>query len=342
MSASAEQRRKEVLSAIVSDYIARQEPVGSKALVERHKLGVSSATIRNDMAVLEAEGLIAQTHTSSGRIPTEKGYRAFVDSIHSVKPLTPAERTAILHFLEEGVDVEDVLKRSVQLLSQLTHQVAMVQLPTLQVSRVVHVEVVPMSPVRILLVVITDTGRVEQRHVDTIAPVTVEAVTEVRDRLNATLIGTTMAQGQKNLAGLAEQVSPQAGELMDKAVHVLLDTLVDTPSDKLIVAGAPYVTNMRRELPAGLGAVLEALEEQVILLKLLSAVNELGTVNISIGEENEDVQLHGTSVVTAAYGSQVAPLGALGVMGPTYMDYTGTISKVGAIAHYVSKILGHE
>ncbi|MDY6050770.1 MAG: heat-inducible transcriptional repressor HrcA [Corynebacterium sp.] len=337
MSASAHQRRKDVLSAIVSDYIARQEPVGSKALVERHKLGVSSATIRNDMAVLEAEGLIAQTHTSSGRIPTEKGYRAFVDSIHSVKPLSGAERTAILHFLEEGVDVEDVLKRSVQLLSQLTHQVAMVQLPTLQASRIVHVEVVPMSPLRILLVVITDTGRVEQRHVDLLVAVTPEVVTQVRDRLNHSLIGTTMTEGQSSLTGLGDTVSPQARELMDGAVHVLVDTLVDTPSDKLIVAGAPYVANMRRELPAGLEAVLEALEEQVILLKLLSTVNELGTVSISIGEENEDAQLYGTSVVTAAYGS-----GALGVMGPTYMDYTGTISKVGAIANYVSQILGHE
>ena len=138
---SADERRQAVLRAIVADYIASQEPVGSKSLVERHNMGVSSATIRNDMAVLEQQGYISQTHASSGRIPTEAGYRAFVDALHDVKPLSSAERHAILDFLENGVDLEDVLRRSVQLLAQLTNQAAVVQLPTLSVSRVKHCEV---------------------------------------------------------------------------------------------------------------------------------------------------------------------------------------------------------
>ena len=120
MSSATQRRRHEVLRAIVADYIASQEPVGSKTLVDRHSLGVSSATIRNDMAALESEGYIEQQHASSGRIPTQKGYRLFVDSINEVKPLSQAEHAAISRFLNEGVDVEDVLRRSVQLLSQLT------------------------------------------------------------------------------------------------------------------------------------------------------------------------------------------------------------------------------
>src|SRR5438105_14719652 len=107
--ANAEDRRFEVLRAIVADFVSTKEPVGSKALVERHNLGVSSATVRNDMAVLEAEGYIAQPHTSSGRVPTDKGYRQFVDRISEVKPLSTAERRAILDFLESGVDLDDVL-----------------------------------------------------------------------------------------------------------------------------------------------------------------------------------------------------------------------------------------
>ena len=168
MTANTERRRAEVLGAIVADYIASQEPVGSKALVERHNLGVSSATIRNDMAVLEAEGYITQEHASSGRVPTEKGYRRFVDSISQVKPLSRAERRAILGFLEDGVDLEDVLRRSVQLLSQLTRQVAVVQVPTFDVSRVRHCEVVQLADVRLLLILITDAGRVGRagRRVD--------------------------------------------------------------------------------------------------------------------------------------------------------------------------------
>ena len=124
-------RKLAVLRAIVEDYVATQEPVGSKALVERHSLGVSPATVRNDMAALEEEGFIAQPHTSAGRVPTDKGYRLFVDRLTTVKPLSAAERRAITTFLDGAVDVDDVVQRSVRLLAQMTRQVAIVQYPTL-------------------------------------------------------------------------------------------------------------------------------------------------------------------------------------------------------------------
>ena len=181
MASSTDARRQEVLRAIVADYIASQSPVGSKALLERYQLGVSSATIRNDMAVLEAEGLIAQEHASSGRVPTQKGYRQFVDTLHDVKPLSAAERRAMLTFLEGGVDLEDVLRRSVQLLAQVTKQAAVVQMPNLKVSRVKHCEVVALSPVRLLLVLITDNGRVDQRNVELADVIDPEQTLRLRD-----------------------------------------------------------------------------------------------------------------------------------------------------------------
>src|SRR5215210_9169599 len=138
-------RKLAVLRAIVEDYVSTQEPVGSKALVERHSLGVSPATIRNDMAALEDEGYIAQPHTSAGRIPTDKGYRLFVDKLSSVKPLSPAERRAIQSFLDGAVDLDDVVGRTVRLLAQLTRQVAVVQYPSLTRSSVRHVELVGIS-----------------------------------------------------------------------------------------------------------------------------------------------------------------------------------------------------
>ena len=123
-----EERKLAVLRAIVEDYVATQEPVGSKALVDRHRLGVSPATVRNDMAALEEEGFITQPHTSAGRIPTDKGYRLFVDRLSQVKPLTAAERRAIATLLEGAMDLDDVVQRSVRLLAQLTRQVAMARL----------------------------------------------------------------------------------------------------------------------------------------------------------------------------------------------------------------------
>ena len=164
-------RKLDVLRAIVEDYVATEEPVGSKALVERHGLGVSPATVRNDMAALEDEGYIHQPHTSAGRVPTDKGYRLFVDKLATLKPMSAAERRAIATLLDGAVDLDDVVQRSVRLLSQLTRQVAIVQYPSLSRSTVRHIELVSLTPTRVMLILILSTGRVEQRLVELDAPV---------------------------------------------------------------------------------------------------------------------------------------------------------------------------
>src|SRR3569833_3046813 len=158
-----DERRLQVLRAIVQDFVSTNDPVGSKALAERHDLGVSPATIRNDMAVLEEQGYLTPPHTSAGRVPTDKGYRLIVDRLAAVKPLAVAERRASERFLDGAVDLHDVLGRTVRLLAQLTRQVAVVQYPTLSRSTVRHLEVVTVDASRLLQVLITDTGRVEQR-----------------------------------------------------------------------------------------------------------------------------------------------------------------------------------
>ena len=206
---SADDRRFEVLRAIVADFVATKEPIGSKSLVERHNLGVSSATVRNDMAVLEAEGYIAQPHTSSGRIPTEKGYREFVDRLDDVKPMSSAERRAILSFLESGVDLDDVLRRAVRLLAQLTRQVAVVQYPTLSSSTVRHLEVVALNPARLLLVVINDSGRVDQRIVELGNPLDEHQLGQLREMLGGALDGKRLAAASVAVADLAGQLMVQ-------------------------------------------------------------------------------------------------------------------------------------
>src|SRR6266516_844099 len=150
-------RRQRLLRFIIDEYVSTAQPVGSNALVEKYGLPVSAATIRNDMAALEDEGYITQPHTSAGRIPTDKGYRLFVDRIGTVKPLSLAEKRAIQSFLEGAVDLDDVLHRTVRLLAQITRQVAVVQYPSLSRSLVRHLEVVALAPARLMLVLITDT-----------------------------------------------------------------------------------------------------------------------------------------------------------------------------------------
>lgn len=338
MAGPARERRQAVLRAIVADYIAMQEPVGSKTLVEKHKLQVSSATIRNDMAVLETEGYIAQPHASSGRVPTEKGYRAFVDAINDVKPLSLPERRAISDFLESGVDLEDVMRRSAHLLAQLTRQAAVVQLPTLSVSRIKHCEVVALTPRRLLLVVITDNGRVDQRNVELSSPIDESGVTYLRDLFNGALAGKTMSDASTSLALLAADPPPAVADHLTRAIAVIMDTLVDTPSDRVLIAGAANLVPSRTDLLS----VVEALEEQVVVLKLLANLPELGNVSVVIGKENEDEDLAKASIVTTSYGTAGETFGGLGVLGPTYMDYPGTIQKVAAVANYISLILAGE
>jgi len=344
---TADDRRFQVLRAIVADFIATKEPIGSKALVERHNLGVSSATVRNDMAVLEAEGYIAQPHTSSGRVPTEKGYREFVDRIHDVKPLSTPERRAILSFLESGVDLDDVLRRAVRLLAQLTRQVAVVQYPTLSASTVRHLEVVALTPARLLMVVITDSGRVDQRIVELGDTIDDHQVGQLRDLLSQALEGKRLSAASAAVADLASRLntgSGQAGKLGDavgRSATVLLESLVEHTEERLLLGGTANLTRNTADFGGSLRSVLEALEEQVVVLRLLAAQQDADKVTVRIGHETEAEQMAGTSVVTTTYGSAGTVYGGMGVVGPTRMDYPGTMANVAAVARYIGEVLGN-
>ena len=226
-------RRLAVLRAIVEDYVATQEPVGSKALVERHSLGVSPATVRNDMAVLEEEGFITQPHTSAGRVPTDKGYRLFVDRLTAIKPMSAAEKRAIATILDGAVDLDDVVHRSVRLLSQLTHQVAVVQYPTLSGSTVRHIELVLLAPTRVLLVLILSTGRVEQRLVELDSPATDDELAAIRAAVSRAAVGESIADAAQTLRGL-----DATGDTTAKVVDALVEAMSDYRSDgRVVVAG---------------------------------------------------------------------------------------------------------
>jgi heat-inducible transcriptional repressor len=337
----ADDRRLDVLRAIVEDYVSTNEPVGSKSLVERHQLGVSPATVRNDMAVLEDEGYITQPHTSAGRVPTDKGYRLFVDRLSGVKPLSPAERKAIESFLSGANDLDDVVHRTVRLLAQLTRQVAVVQYPSLSRSSVRHLELVHISDTRLLVVLITDTGRVEQRTVDLPGLVSDEDVADLRARLNTRVAGRPLAEAPGLLEDLAAGFGPEARPNVNAVVSAVLEALVERAEDRVVLAGtANLARTTPLDFPGTIRPVLEALEEHVVLLRLFGEVTDARTVHVSIGEENPHEGLWSASVVSAGYGAEAgAAVGALGVLGPTRMDYPGTMSAVRAVARYVGQIV---
>jgi heat-inducible transcriptional repressor len=338
IAVGVEDRKLEVLRAIVEDYIATNEPVGSKSLVDRHNLGVSSATIRNDMAALEEEGLIAQPHTSAGRVPTDAGYRVFVDRLTEIKPLSSAERRAIGVFLEGAVDLDDVLHRAVRALAQLTRNVAVVQYPSLSRSRVRHVELISISTTRLMLVLITDTGRVEQRLVDLPSPVSDEDVYDLRATLNARLRDRSLAETPEIVSELPGQVDPKLRGMVATLSTVLLEVLVEPSNDRIVLGGTANLSQQTVDFPA-IRPVLEALEEQVVLLRLLDQAVSSSRVLVRIGNETEHEGLASASVVSSGYGLHGSAVGAVGVLGPRRMDYAHTMARVAAVARYVGNLL---
>jgi heat-inducible transcriptional repressor len=336
----SEDRRLAVLRAIVEDYVATREPVGSKALVERHNLGVSPATIRNDMAVLEEEGYIAQPHTSAGRIPTDQGYRLFVDRLHGIKPLSPAEKRAIVTLLDGAVDLDDVVDRTVRLLAQLTRQVAMVQYPSLTRSTVRHVELVPLTPGRVIVVLITDSGRVEQRVVDVGPDVDEALLVDLRNRLNAVCAGRRLTEVAAAVGPLPAAFPPAHQAGVARVLESLLDSLAIQREERIVVAGTANLARSGPDFGSQLSSVLEALEEHVVLLRLLDDMAaEAGDVGVRIGRENTHEGLTETALVASGYSSGGQVLARLGVIGPTRMDYPTTIAAVRAVARYVSRVL---
>ena len=335
---NTEERRFAVLRAIVADHVATHEPVGSKMIVERHNLGVSSATVRNDMAVLEDEGLIVQPHTSAGRVPTEKGYRLFVDRLTEVKPLSAAEQRAVQAYLQGAIDLDDVLRRSVRLLAQLTRQVAVVQYPTLTRSTVRHCEVVALTPARLMLVLITDTGRVDQRVVDLGEVLSTDEVSTLRVLVNSALVGRPLTAASVAVGELPDMAPPELRGVVTTVAGVLLETLVEHPEERLLLGGTANLTRNVADFPGSLRQILEALEEQVVVLKLLAAGQDRGTVTVRIGGETEVAEMRDTSVVSIGYGGHTV-LGGMGVVGPTRMDYPSSIAAVRAVARYVGEIL---
>ena len=335
-------RSAEVLRAIVQDYIATREPVGSKSLVERHGFGVSAATIRNDMALLEEEELIVAPHTSSGRVPTDKGYRMFVDRLNEVKPLSSAERFAIESFLANSADLDEILGRTVKLLSQLTNQMAVVQYPTLGRSKVRSVELVPVSDSRVLLILVTDSGRIQQHVLDLGIHADAVFLGEVRAKLMTQLFDVPLSSVASKLAAFQKEFVPERQAIAADFVGNLIDLVDANRSEKIIVAGASNLTRRENDFMGGITPVLEAIEQQVVLLKLFSELEEQQNgVSLLIGKENQYNQFSNTSVLVSGYQNEGTEMAKVGVIGPTRMDYSTNIAAVSAVASYLTKLLGN-
>jgi heat-inducible transcriptional repressor len=331
-------RKAAILTAVVREYVEHAEPVGSKRIVDTYNLGVSAATVRNEMAALEEAGYIAQPHTSAGRVPTDLGYRYFVDALDELRPASEAQKLAVRGFLGQADDLEDLLRRTTQVLAQLTRYASLVLAPAIDRSRLKLVELVALSAQTVLMLLIADTGRVIKRIVDLEMPASDIDLERARTVLNEIVSGLRMADVPGAIAGMSEGAPPELRGLVTDLARAVSSDLVRPEADTIFVGGQAALAGESGFDTVELHQLFELLEEQVTLGRVLAESARLDRPLVRIGEENEPIeQLRAASIVATGYG-QDAP-GSLGVLGPTRMDYPSVLGVVKAVADHLQETL---
>jgi heat-inducible transcriptional repressor len=327
------ERRGRILTFIVDDFVDSAVPIGSQALVERHALGLSSATVRNEMAALEEEGMITHPHTSAGRIPSHRGYRYYVSSLMPERELTRQDQFTILHqFHQSSRQLEEWVGLAASVLANSTHNVALVTQPRLLEVRLKQLQLVELLDNRALLVVVTNDSGVHQQVLEFPATMHQEALTRLATRLNAEFGGKSVAEFSVHES--AEPLSSVEGTIV-AAVSLLLMREQAASVESPVVEG---VREMLRQPEFGhsdrMLDTLEAVDERRLRDAIPSRAMEESDVAIVIGDENSAGPYQDMSFVLARYGPASAG-GVLGVLGPTRMDYGEAVANV----RYVSDVL---
>lgn len=334
-------RRARILQALVSHYVTSGEPVGSKTLVERYRLQVSPATVRNELAALEDAGLIYQPHTSAGRIPTDSGYRYYVDRWSGDGRLPQREAKQVEKFFgEPRWELEDALRETATLLSTLTDHAALVFAPALDRSTIRHVDLVFLPGDRAMVVVIADTGRVEN-HVVRIPPGLDDVqLTQAADMLNRSLVGKPLDQVSRLMLEELQRLPLELRDLVAAVAGTLANELARHAGERVFLEGTSNIVDEHKfaDLET-VRQVIEALEHRRLLLEVLADAISVESVSVRIGAENPMEEMQACTIVAATYGAEGTALGSLGVVGPTRMDYRRTIAAVHEVASNLGRML---
>jgi heat-inducible transcriptional repressor len=332
-------RKAAVLRAVVEEYVRSGEAVGSETIAEGAGLGVSSATIRNEMAALEELGYLRHPHTSAGRIPTDVGYRFYVDSLPAGGKLRDAQRRAITGFFAEAIlDIEEVLKGSVQLLSRLTQYAGLAVPPNASEEPLVRLELIDMGPT-VMVLAVGQHGRVDKRVFDRPEAVEPTSIADAEARLGP-LRGRTYVEAQATLLQMAAEGPPDEHDLMLHVAETLRQSSEPQHGSHVVVGGVSNLTDeaqlWRRETVRRL---FEALERENEMLRVLQDVREAhDELSVTIGTEHPTTGEWDASLVMAPFGAADTTLGTIGVVGPTRMDYLSAMASVRAVAKRLSEL----
>ena len=336
------QRDRTILDAIVRDYIETAEPVGSKAISKKSDIHLSPATIRNIMSDLEDIGLITQPHVSAGRVPTETGLRFYVNSILELRPLADSEKRRIQNYLmDSSQEVEELLKTTSKMLAVVTEQAAIVSRPKSSATVFKHIEFIRMRDNLILMVLVTQAGLVQNKIIEIEDNLSQGELDRLTQYLNELLCDLTLDQLKQKVLEEMKKDKDDFDALLSKALEISKQAFQEESVGEVYIEGR---INLMRYPEFSqietLRDLFRAFEEKNILIRLLEkSINAIG-IQIFIGSETQIDEMGGCSVITAPYTNGEYPIGTLGVIGPTRMNYDRVIPIVDYTARVISRILG--
>lgn len=333
-------RRRLVLQALVEEYIASATPVGSKTLVERYELGCSPATVRNELSILEETGYLVQPHVSAGRMPTDTGYRSFVDDLLERGSSPGAEAEAAARLLGHTAEVDELMRETSVALTRLTNCLAVTISPSLSSTRVKRIDLLSMAPRRALFVLITESGQVVNRHIELAADTAPERLADVERSLNASLVGKRAIEIRPLRSALEAEQAGAGDSVVSVVVGEILDALAEADRDRLYHVGVPALLAQPEFHDADRARpLIEFLEDGLAVLEALTDVLATRDVTVRIGHENRRAELGNVSIVATNYGVGSAD-GLVGVIGPTRMNYDRAIAAVRVVADGLEDALG--
>ena len=338
------ERNTAVLRSIIEDFILTNEPVSSKALLERHQFGVSSATIRNDMAVLEEEGYIQAPHTSSGRVPTDKGYRVFVDQMINSEVTAELKKNLVelnrlfSKTLDQLTDLDEKLHTSAQLLAKATGEAAVVQYPNLQSTFIRSIEFVKVSDNRVLVLLITQADRIAQHIVHLSSDVTDQQLTQFKLSFRQVCSGASVESLPEKLSNLVAMSQPDVSANVKLLVDGILVLIKASKQDKVAFAGASNLVRSEQEFAGGLSSLLETFDEGTDIWNVLNLWKiDAETPKAIIGSENSVTEFSTSSLLLSGYSNNGTDLAKIAVLGPTRMNYAKNLAAVLALSQLLSK-----
>jgi len=339
MNAPMDKRAQILLKTLVEHYISDGQPIGSRTLLQHSGLNVSSATIRNVMSDLEQLGFIASPHTSAGRIPTQKGYRFFVDSLLTIKPLEAREIQRIKYEFSSP-DPQQLITSAADMLSQLSQFAGVVVIPKRKKITFKHLEFLPLSEKRILVIIVTADGNVQNRIIMADKPYSASDLTQATNYFNHHFAGLTFDEVHQKLHDELKKMQTDINRLMAAALE-MSGKANNTGKESVVIAGERNLLQADdlSSNVASLRKLFELFERRTQLMQLLDSSRRAEGIQIFIGEESHYLPLDECSMITAPYEADGQIVGTLGVIGPTRMAYERVIPIVDVTAKLLSKAL---